>query len=422
LEDWRYNKTLSGTPQGGVVSPILANIYLDRLDHYVTGTLIPQYTRGANRKDNPAYVKISRDVKKLEKRGGYEAAKALRKERNDLPSKNTADPDYRRLRYIRYADDFLLGYAGTHEEAETIKSNLRTWVRETLKLDLSEEKTLITHARTEQARFLGYELSTTAKDSERTKGQRNLNGGITLEIPEEIIRQKCARYMANGKPIHRAERLNDDAYSIVALYQAEYRGLVNYYRPAHNLRDLGILKWTMERSLTMTLASKFKISVPSVYRRLHATVLNDNGKSYKGLRVVVEREGKRPLIATWGGISLARQMTVHLADTPYRVWNTRNELLDRVLATECELCGSDERINVHHIRKMADLKKHGRTPPKWVESMAARQRKTLVLCHTCHHDLHAGRLDNWVMANAGEPDDAKVSSPVRRGADGKVPA
>jgi len=421
LEDWRYSKTLSGTPQGGVLSPLLANIYLDRLDHYITDTLIPRYTSGARRKHNPIYRRLSGQARRLERAGRHEEAKAIRKETNVMPSLVTNDPDYRRLRYVRYADDFLLGFVGTHEEAEGIKADIQAYLRETLKLTLSEEKTLITHGRTGKARFLGYEVSIADKDDKKTAGQRSINGTVILTVPQEVIRQKCSRYMQDNRPTSRKELLINDAFSITAQFQAEYRGLVNYYRMAHNLARLGILKWTMEQALTKTLAEKFRTSVPDVYRRYHARLRRDNGKPCKGLQVVIERPGRKPLVATWGGITLARAMVNHLPDTPHQVWGGRTELVKRLQAEACELCGSSAGINVHHIRKLADLRKHGQTPPRWVETMAARRRKTMILCRTCHTDLHAGRLDHGPQARPGEPCDAKVSRTVRRGADGKVP-
>ena len=334
------------------------------------------------------------------------------------------DPDYRRLRYIRYADDFLLGFIGPRAEAEVIKSHLTTYLRDELKLNLSEEKTLITQGRREKAKFLGYEVSIGANDHKRTtRGIRAINGTVTFGVPREVIHQKCSRYMANGKAIHRKELTNNNILSIVEQYQAEYRGLVNYYRMAHNLASLGIVKWTMEQSLSKTLAHKLKISVQEVYNRYHADVLNDNGRTVKGLQVRLERPGKPPLVRYWGGTSLARKMGVHLPEiaVEYTV-NERTELVQRLQAEACELCGSTDRPNVHHIRKLADLNKYGRKPPQWVRIMAGRRRKTLILCHTCHWDLHAGRLDHWIDENSGEPCDAKVSSTVRRGADGKVPA
>lgn len=404
------------------MSPILANIYLDRLDKYVTGTLIPQHTRGERRKPNREYARKKEKARYLGKTGRREEAAVLWKEVRNMPSIQTDDPEYRRLRYVRYADDFLLGFIGTHEEAQNIKAQLAAMLQNSLKLDLSEEKTLVTHARTGQARFLGYNVSIATDDTQRNARGRYVNGIVTLSVPQEVVQEACRRYMSNGKPIHRAERLNNEVFTIIADYQTEYRGLVEYYRMAHNLRDLSVLKWTMETSLTKTLASKLKTSVAGIYRRYHATVENEHGRPYKALQVRVEREGKRPLVATWGGISLARKTNAALNDNPYQVPRGRTELVKRLLADECELCGSTEQVQVHHIRKLADLKKHGRTLPMWAQTMVARQRKTLVVCHECHQAIHAGKPTRRKMGSPGEPDDAKVSSPVRRGADGKVSA
>jgi group II intron reverse transcriptase/maturase len=155
LEDWRYHETLSGSPQGGVVSPILSNIYLDKMDKYVEQVLIPTYTKGKVRKTNPDYDVLQTRQYRARKKGKKQQAKTLLKQMQQLPRRNPSDPDYRRLRYVRYADDTLLGLAGPREEAEDIKRQLGEFLRDHLKWELSQEKTLITHAQTEVARFLG---------------------------------------------------------------------------------------------------------------------------------------------------------------------------------------------------------------------------------------------------------------------------
>src|SRR5437870_7486525 len=179
----------------------------------------------------------------------------------------------------------------------------------------------------------------------------------------------------------------------------------------------------MEQSLVKTLARKFRTSVTKVYRRYRATHQVD-GQTYKVLQVTVERgEGKRPLVARWGGIPLKWRMTAALDDQPPRVWSTRSELLDRLLADTCELCGSQEAVEVHHIRKLADLRHKGQgQKPAWVRCMAARQRKTLVVCRTHHEDTQYGRCSwrNFTKHDTGEPGAAKVARPVRRAADRKV--
>jgi retron-type reverse transcriptase len=105
LEDWRFNQTLNGVPQGSIVSPILSNILLDKLDNYVETVLIPQYNRGEKRKANQKYKNLMERARRAFKAGKKEAAFKLRKQGQQLPSHDTQDPEYRRLKYIRYADD-----------------------------------------------------------------------------------------------------------------------------------------------------------------------------------------------------------------------------------------------------------------------------------------------------------------------------
>lgn len=158
MEDWKYQRTLSGVPQGSIVSPILSNILLDKLDRFVETTLIPQYTRGEKRKLNQEYVTLRKQMYKLLRNGQKEAALHVRKQLQKLPSIDPQDTDYRRLKYVRYADDFGLAFTGPKEEAEDIKRQVGTFLQKELGLTLSQEKTLVTHARSEAAHFLGYEI------------------------------------------------------------------------------------------------------------------------------------------------------------------------------------------------------------------------------------------------------------------------
>jgi group II intron reverse transcriptase/maturase len=388
LEDWSYRPTHSGAPQGGIVSPSLSNIYLDRFDRWVQAELIPAHTRGKRRRTTKEHRRIDYLIRIARQRQDGEAVKALHKRQRRTPSLDYQDPDYARLRYARYADDFLLGFIGTKAEAMEIKSEIRDWLRDNLMLELSEEKTLITHARTEAARFLGYEVSVSWSDS-----RPSVNGNIRLAIPGDKIREACSRYMRDGKPAHRAELVNDSDFDIIARYGTEYRGLMNYYILAHNIARMTAVHWVMRRSLLMTLANKHRSSVAKMVRKFSATTVTNDGPR-KCLRLFVPREGKEPLVATFGGIPFRRKKDAVLIDEVIRpIFNPRTELLQRLQADRCEICESRDGVQVHHIRKLADLQKKGRTLDLYERVMAGRRRKTLVLCRKCHADVHAGRVD-----------------------------
>jgi Type II intron maturase/Reverse transcriptase (RNA-dependent DNA polymerase) len=264
-----------------------------------------------------------------------------------LPSRDPEDPEFRRLKYVRYADDFLLGFVGPREEAEEIKSKLDVFLRDRLKLELSNAKTLITHARKEAARFLGYEVCVLHNDRKHTNGRRSINAQIGLRVPREVIDTKCQDYVEGTKPIHRPEMMKDSALTIISTYQAEYRGMVQYYRMAYNLSvRLPQLKDMMERSLTKTLAAKFQITTRQVYRKYHAPIVV-NEKPYKGLRATIERVGRKP-------------------------------------------------------------------KPSWTVLMISRQRKTIVVCKTCHEDIQAGRPMRRPQTNTGFMHGEQVASRRKR--------
>jgi hypothetical protein len=355
-------------------------------------TLIPMYTKGDRRKQNPQYHALLERAARRRRGGNYQEAKALRKQAQKLPSIQVVDPEYRRLKYVRYADDWLLGFTGTREEAEQIKQAIKTYLHEELQLTLSAEKTLITHARTQAARFLSYHITMSQDETFQTKKKRSINRHIRMRIPPDILTAKCRKYQKHGKPIHRQELTNNTEYSIVAQYQAEYRGLVEYYQLANDIHRLNRLRWVMQRSLIKTLATKLKISGQKV-RDKYSTNWTVKGKAYKGFQVTVPREGKKPLIAKWGGIALKRKIQAILNDQPPKIWSGRSELEKRLLADTCELCRSTDRVEVHHIRALKDLNQKERPEkPLWAKVMAARRRKTLVVCWSCHRLIHAGQL------------------------------
>src|ERR1022692_44753 len=389
LEDWEYHETLSGCPQGGLVSPILSNIYLHKLDEFIEQELIPQHTRGASRKDNPEYKRIQRQLTTARQHGDRAAARDLRKQLRRLPSKDPMDPGYRRLRYMRYADDHLLGFTGPKAEAEQIKAKLAAFLRETLGLELNQQKTLITHARSQPARFLGYHVIVQHCDTKLTRGRREANGKIALRVPPDVVKAQCARYRQHGKPWHRSRLQNLDDYDIVRIYGAEYRGVVNYYLLAQDAWRLGTLEWNAGTSMLKTLAAKHRSTVTKMAARHKAKI-----KTRDGLRTCFEarkhREGKPDLAARFGGITLRQDRRAVIRDpAPVPAPRPRKELISRLRKRECELCETGTTVAVHQVTGLKELGKPGPGQPAWAALMAKIRRKTLVVCAACHEWIHA---------------------------------
>ncbi len=293
----------------------------------------------------------------------------------------------------------LLGFTGPKAEAEEIKRRLSQFLQDELKLELNQEKTLITHARSQRARFLGYEIATQHTDRFLTNGRRSANGVIGLKVPKAVIKAKCARHMHHGKPVRHRELTNFDDHAIIASYGAEYRGIVQYYLFAGDVARLSRLNWVMVTSMLKTLAGKYGSSVSKMARKYAATVETPYGPRRCFQVSVARGEGKKPLVARFGGIPLRRQKNAVLTDRVQALTQRslvpqavrHKELVARLLLDRCEVCGSTEGVQVHQVRKLADLSKAGQhAMPTWMTLMVRRRRKTLVVCRDCHTSIHGG--------------------------------
>ena len=246
-------------------------------------------------------------------------------------------------------------------------------------------------------------------------------------MPQMIVPKVLRRYSKEGKIHHRTELTRDDDLTIIDRYQSVLRGIYNFYCMATNVsKRMAWIKYVLELSLVKTLAIKHKTSVNKIYRQYRCI---DPGTNMVILKATKERPDKDPLISTFGGIPFVRDsrgIWGNNRDFQFKIaWFApgydRSEVVERMLASGCELCGVEGvPLQMHHVRKLADLKKLGREKPKWARIMIARRRKSLAICDPCHHDIHAGRYDGPSPRKlTGEPDALNGASPVRRGAVGK---
>jgi group II intron reverse transcriptase/maturase len=398
MEDWRYYDTVCGTPQGGIISPLLSNIYLDAMDKHIEDVLRPRYDRGKRRRANPEYSRIERLLTLAWNAEDRDAVRRLRAERRKVMCADPCDPDYRRLRNVRYADDFLLGFVGPANEAREIRDRLGEFLERELKLTLSKEKTLITHAMDDRAKFLGYEIGVIRQDSLISlNGRRARNGCITLKMPKTVVSKYLKAYSKEGKIVQRVELTSDSDYTIVQRYQSVLKGLHNFYCMTSNVsRRMGRIRLILQTSLLKTLASKHKTTVCKIVKKHRVP-----NQEYRTFRAIQTRPGKEPLTATFGGMSLGKIAEGTGANdyNPKLAWfkpgSDRSEVVMHLLyGRKCSICGVYGPIEIHHIRRLADIDRPGRRPKaQWEKIMSARKRKFIPVCSACHDDIHGGRHD-----------------------------
>ena len=397
LENWQYHKTYSGTPQGGIISPLLANIYLHELDKFVMKLKSEFDTPGVGQ-ITPEYRELHNEIKRLSHRltkvTGEEREMALaeykpkRQKLMTIPC--TAQTD-KKLKYVRYADDFLIAVKGNREDCQWIKSKLAEFTGDTLKMELSKDKTLITHS-SKCARFLGYDVRVRRSGKIKRGGpghvkMRTLNGGVELLVPLNdkirpfVFTKGVAIQKEDGSmfPVHRKYLVGLTDLEIVSVYNAELRGICNYYGMASNFCKLHYFAYLMEYSCLKTLASKHKTSLSKTIDKFN------DGTGKWGIPYETKQGNKRRYFANYADCKGNGPAADYISNAAVVYGYAVNTLENRLKAKVCELCGTTEsdHYEVHHINKLKNLKGKER----WEIAMIAKHRKTLVVCRDCHRSI-----------------------------------
>ncbi|MES3708850.1 group II intron reverse transcriptase/nicotine-degrading enzyme NicA [Pseudomonas putida] len=414
FENGAFFSATLGTPQGSIISPILANVFLDQLDRKVE-QLIKDHHQGeeGDKITDPAYRKLQRQKtslrKKAEKQEGAErnATLSLAREANSkllsMSPYLTRDNGFIRVKYVRYADDWIIGVNGPKLLAEELRSVVGEFL-ENAGLELSIEKTHIRHAKSETAKFLGTNLRI---GSENSKIMKVLRYGkkfpkrvagwtpIMYAPMNELIAKLHSRGFCDpkGNPTTVNKWIFLDDNQIVEQIGSVWRGIVNYYSFIDQFSMLSRIQFILQHAAAKTLATKHRSSRSKIFSK-HGANLRVRIRDKAGK---VIRQVEFPLIKSWK--TSPKRFKIGTVDTNFLERSLRLRTRSK-LYSPCVICESGDRVAMHHVKH---IRKMGQEIKGFKRVLVSLNRKQIPVCHECHLKIHQGKYDGISLKDFALP-------------------
>lgn len=381
--------SIIGVPQGSIISPILSNVYLHELDKEMLN-IFKEYTKGETRKKSPLYGSLQAKALRRERKGQKADAHRLKKQMRKTASKVSKDPDFLRVKYVRYADDFIVGIIGPINLAKEINRRIIKTLSD-LNLQLNPEKSSILRA-FKETKFLGTLISMWKPSTKMCFGVKESGKRIgnfcKMNAPVQSLVKKLASNGfcdGSGKPLAKLAWVNEDVHILILRFNSILTGIFNYYSFVDNFATLGRIQFILQHSLAKTLCNKLKI-------RNRYQLFKKYGPSLKWETTMNKKTktSELKLRAPKGG--WVRNTRKFLVNPPVDLYGIYYKRYTRSsLNNSCSICNSYLKVEMHHVKH---LKKINKKLSGFTAQMAKINRKQIPVCRVCHLDIHYGKYDS----------------------------